>query len=330
MRFAILLVCLVAIPIAYLFTLAKTVRAKDTRGAPLSLLFFAAAAVTAAWAIDKSRSDWAALGYIGVPLEAALAGLLALAFSRLRGAPSRGQRILAWVALAASVLILEFNVAQATQTASANRAADASDEAHFGQFIRDEKFIAGALKQNPGREREWLDSSIRARMQDSSFLSAALNNDSISPGLLDTLAGSPFQEVALGAASHQGTSGETLAKSFRAHSDSDLFVHALAANRHTPPHILQEIYRRPHNTSGIEISLAGNPATPRDVLRGLGKSASYPETIQMLLRNETLDCPLLREVAAHLAGKGSPLARDYNVARINELMPNLCSDSARK
>jgi hypothetical protein len=321
---------LLGIPVAYVFMVTKQILARDTRGVPLSLLFFAAAAVTAGWAIGLSRADWAESGYLGVPVEAALAGLLALAFSRLKDVLIRGQRILAWVALAASVLIVAFNVAQATQTASANRAADASDEAHFGQFIRDEKFIAGALKQNPGREREWLDSSIRARMQDSSFLSAALKNDSISPGLLDTLAGSPFQQVALGAVSHQGTSGETLAKSFRAHSDSDLFVHALAANRHTPPHILQEIYRRPHNTSGIEISLAGNPATPRDVLRGLGESASYPETIQMLLRNETLDCPLLREVAAHLAGKGSSLARDYNVARINELMPNLCSDSARK
>jgi hypothetical protein len=50
----------------------------------------------------------------------------------------------------------------------------------------------------------------------------------------------------------------------------------------------------------------------------------------MLLRRETLDCPLLREVAAYLVGKGQPLSRDYNVARMNEVTPKICSGSAGK
>ncbi|HEX9083933.1 MAG TPA: hypothetical protein VF836_04270 [Gemmatimonadaceae bacterium] len=330
MQIVVVLALVVGIPVAYLFIVTKRILARDTCGVPLSLLFFAATAVTAVWAIGQSRAGWADIGYVGVPVEAALAAFLALPFRRLKNAPIRSRRILAWLSLAASVLIVVFNVAQGTQIASANRADDAYDEAQFGQFTRDENLIAGALKQNPGRERAWLDSSIRTRMNDSVFLSVALANDSISPGLLDTLTGSRFQPVALRAISNQGTSGETLARIFRAHSDSDLFVHAVAANHHTPSHILREIYRRPHNTNGIEISLAGNPATPRDVLRGLARSATYPETIQMLLRRETLDCPLLREVAAYLAGKGQPLARDYNVARLNEVTPKLCSGSAGK
>lgn len=330
MEIVAVLAFVVGIPVAYLFIVTKRILARDTGGVPLSLLFFAASAVSAVWAIGQSRASWDEIGYVGVPVEAALAAFLALAFGRLKDASIRSQRILAWLSLAASVLIVVFNVAQGTQTAAANRADDAYDEAQFGQFFRDKNLIAAALKQNPGREGAWLDSSIRARMNDSVFLSAVLENDSISPGLLDTLTGSRFQPVALRAVSNQGTSGETLAKSFRAHSDSDPFVHAVAANHHTPSHILREIYRRPHNTSGIEISLAGNPATPRDVVRGLAGSATYPETIQMLLRREALDCPLLREVAAYLAGKGQPLARDYNVARINEVTPKLCSGRAGK
>jgi len=325
MQMVIVLALVVGIPVAYLFMVTKRILARDTGGVPLSLLFFAASAVTAVWAIGQSREGWAEIGYVGVPVEAALAGFLALAFSRLKDGSIRSRRILAWLSLAASVLIVVLNVAGGTQTASANRADDAYDEAHFGQFIRDENIIAAALKQNPGRERAWLDSSIRARMNDSVFLSAALENDSISQELLDTLTGSRFQPVALSAVINQGTSGETLAKIFRAHSDSDPFVHAVAANHNTPPHILREIYRRPHNTSGIEISLAGNPAAPRDVLRGLARSATYPETINMLLRRGTLDCPLLREVTAYLAGKGQPLALDYNVARLNEVTPKVCS-----
>jgi hypothetical protein len=330
MQVVVVLAFVVGIPIAYLFIVTKRILARDTCGVPLSLAFFAASAVTAVWAIGQSREGWADIGYVGVPVEAALVGFLALAFGRFRDASIPSRRILAWLSLVASVLIVVFNVAQGTQTASANRADDSYDEAQFGQFIRDENLIAAALKQNPERERAWLDSSIRTRMNDSVFLSAALQNDSISPGLLDTLTGSRFQPVALRAVSNQGTSGETLARIYGAHSDSDPFVQAVAANHNTPPHILREIYRRPHNTSGIEISLAGNPATPRDVLRGLAGSATYPETIQMLLRREALDCPLLREVAAYLAGKGRPLARDYNVARLNEVTPKLCSGSAGK
>jgi hypothetical protein len=321
MELGIAVIFLIGLPIAYLFQVGKP------RGFALSVLFVVLAAVTALWAISQSRSDWASMGYYLVPGDAALAGILSLTFSRKKDVAVRDLRILAWLALAGSILIVAFNVLNGFQSISENRAEDQYEEVTFGRFERDKKFIEASLKQNPGRRTEWLDSSIRTRLQDTDFLSAALQSGSISSSLLDTLARSPFQQIALSAIRNQDTRPETLVRAYRTHPDATIFVEALAYNPHTPPDILREIYGRPNNPLGIEAALARNVATPRDVVRRLATSARYPDTIYALLDRSAPDCPLAEEITAYLTGKGKFLVRDYNVGIFNARMPQLCAQA---
>ena len=190
--------------------------------------------------------------------------------------------------------------------------------------------IAYAMKQDPEHAKTWLDSTVRARLQDSVFLTAAVTYDFLSPQTLDTLAGSVFQPVALGAIVNPGTSAETLAKAYERRSGSDPFMLALAQNRHTPRDILEKIYSRPHNSIGTEIALAANPAVPRNVLQSLAKSPKHPETIHALLGNQVVDCALLVDVESYLAGKERSPARAYNDVRMKEVRSRVCSNSTIK
>jgi len=313
------------LPIVYVRALHHQNVAGEALNVRLSLLVFVAVAATAVWALSQSRSQWGALGYLALPGEAALAGWLSLAFGRWRNSSDTNRWLLGRLALPVSALLVVFNVAQGARNIAANRAYDEYDEKYFGPSNRVEKFITAGLEQNPGRGEEWLDSTIRTRLRDSVFLSVAVRYDLVSPGVLDTLANSPFQVVAVSAIINQRTRAETLARSYRAHSDSHVFVQPLAHNPRTPPDILREIYHRHHNRIGIEGSLAENSASPRDVLEGIATSAKHPEEIHALLRNPALDCELLGKVASYLGGEGKALARDYNIARMNEVRPTVCS-----
>jgi hypothetical protein len=321
MELGIALVFMIGLPIAYLY------QARKPRGFALSVLFVVVAAVTALWAINQSRSDWASMGYFLVPGDAALAGILSLTFSRKKDAAVRDLRILAWLALAGSILIVVFNVVDGIHSISRNRAEDEYDELTFGQYNREKASIGSYLQKHRGRETAWLDSSIRTRMQDSLFLSVALETGFVSPDLLDTLARSPFPRVALSAIGNPKTRGETLVSAYRAHADSNIFVEMLAHNRNAPADLLREIYRRPNNSMATDGALAANQATPRDVLQGLATSAKYPETIYALLDRNAPDCPLAEEITAYLTGKGKFLVRDYNVGIFNARMPKLCAQA---
>lgn len=324
----------VGLPIAYLYTLVHRIVTKKTRGIGLSFLVFVVAAVTAAWALSQSKTDWAPVAMLGVQGEAALAGFLALEFIEWRNSPSRSEKLVAWFGLVASVVIIVFNVVGGIGNVSANRAAQYMRPINYADPTKrvwvEKVEIAFALKQDPERRERWLDSSVRARLQDSAFLSAAVEYDFISPQLLDTLAGSAFQRVALGAIVNPGTSAETLAKTYESRSDSDPVVRALAQNRHTPPDVLRKIYSRPQNSIATEIALAANPGTPRDVLQSLAKSPSHPETIHALLGNDVLDCALLGDVKSYLADKNRSPARAYNSERMNEARSRVCSNSTVK
>jgi hypothetical protein len=313
------------LPVVYLLAIAKEFAEGSVPALILSLLVVAAVAITGVWALRHSRSDWASIGYVLVAGEAPLAGLLVLAFSRWRNAPMLRQRILSWGALPVSLLFVLYNVFEGTQNIQENIAADEFDEAHGGQVDREEKFIEGELGKRGARGHAWLDSTIRTRMQDSAFLTAAVRYDFIDPELLDTLARSQFQEVAVRAILNPGTRSGSLAKSYRANSASDIRVEALAHNSRTPQRILRDIYHRANNGEATQNALAANPASPRDVLTGLAESATYPETIHFLLTNPELDCDLLGKIASYLAGKGKTLNVDYNVvARMNDVRPIVC------
>lgn len=315
---------MVGLPIAYLVVLISLLVRKDPRGLGLSLLFFAASVLTGVWAITQSRSSTAGIGFLGIPMLGALAGFLGLAFGRYRTSAEPARRIGAWVGLAGALVLLSFNIAQGAQTRSKNRVRDEKQAAHSAEIARDRVMIENALKQNPGRERAWLDSSIRARMNDRAFLLAALPNDSISPEILDSLANSPDLGIALEAVRNPSTRSETLEHVYRTQSYPDYFFQALAAHHHTPAIILRELYLRPRTITGLDIWFAGNPSAPREILDEIARTTADRHVIAALLENPSIDCPILTQLAVNLMKGQNRDADNPNVMRLNERLPTVC------
>jgi hypothetical protein len=320
----VLTLALLGIPCAYLAVVVALVFKSDPRGLGLSLLFFAASVATGVWAILQSRSSTAAIGFLGIPLLGGLAGFLALAFGRWRTSAEPIRKGFAWVALAGALLLVSFNIAQGAQTRVRNRVRDDKQAEFSAEVARDRDSIAAALKQNPGRERAYLDSTIRARMNDRAFLLAAVPNDSVSPEILDTLANSSDLGIALEAVRNPNTTGETLARVYRTKSYPDYFFQALAAHRRTPPEILRELYRRPRTITGLDIWFAGNPSTPKEILTQIARTTNDRNVANALLGNPALECGLLTELAANLMKRQNRDADNPEVARITELVPVLC------
>ncbi|MDP9203862.1 MAG: hypothetical protein M3P12_00180 [Gemmatimonadota bacterium] len=197
-----------------------------------------------------------------------------------------------------------------------------ADGARFppSEIQRNREMIATALKQNPGRERAWLDSSIRTRMHDWTFLLAALPYDSISPEILDTLANSPDLRIALEVVRNPNTHTATLERVYRSQSYPEYFSQALAAHPHTSPEILRDLYKAPHATTG-DIWFAGNPATPREILAEIARTAYDTHVIGALLENPSLDCWLQGQLAQNLMKRQNRDADNPNVQRLAELVP---------
>ena len=319
------LLALLGIPLAYLVVILRlAVMKRDARGLGLSLFFFSASVTTGVWAILQSRSSTAGIGFLGIPLLGGLAGFLGLAFGRWRTDTEPARRIIGWLALAGALLLVSFNIAQGAQTRAKNRVRDDKQAEFSAEIGRDRNAIAEALKQNPGRERAYLDSSIRARINDRAFLLAALPNDSISPGLLDTLASSDDLNIALEAVRNPNTNGETLARVYRTKTYPDYFFQALAAHRNTPPDILQDLFHRPRTITGLDIWFAGNPSTPREILSEIARTTNDRHVANALLNNTALDCALLTQIAANLMKRQNRDAENPEVARVTELVPVLC------
>jgi hypothetical protein len=315
---------LLGIPCAYLVVLVALIARRKPLGVGLSLLFFAASIATGVWAITQSRSSTAGIGFIGIPLLGALGGFLGLAFGRWRASAQRSQRAGAWLALIGALLLVSFNIAQGAQTRTKNRVNDDRQAAHSAEIARDRELITAALKQNPERQRAYLDSSIRTHMNDRAFLLAALPNDSISPAILDTLASSSDLGIALEAVRNPATTGETLTRVYKTKSYPDYFFQALAAHHHTPPEVLRDLYRRPRTITGLDIWFAANPATPREILDEIARTTSEKPVAAAMLENPALDCGLLSQLAANLMKRQNKDADNPEVARVTELVPTLC------
>ena len=96
------------------------------------------------------------------------------------------------------MLLVAFNAREGFKTVAKNEATDVKQEEFTAEVSRERALIAAGLGQNENRQRAYLDSSIRSRpVTDRAFLIAALENDSISPGILDTLANSNDLNIAL-------------------------------------------------------------------------------------------------------------------------------------
>lgn len=314
-------------PVAYLVVLVSLLVRKDPRGLGLSLLFFALAVMTGVWAIVQSGSSTAGIGFLGIPLMGSLAGFLGLAFGRYRTSAEPSQRFGARIGLAGALLLVSFNIAQGAQTRSKTRVTDDQQAEQSAEIGRDREMISTALLENPGHERVWLDSSIRTRMKDRAFLLAAVPNDSISPEILDSLANSPDMGIALEAVRNPNTRPETLARVYRTKSYPDYFFQALAAQKHTPPDVLRELYQLPRPTNGLDIWLAGNPATPKEILVQIARTTGDKNVIRALLENTSLDCRILTRLAVNLMKDQNRDADNPNVARLNELLPAVCRNT---
>jgi hypothetical protein len=311
-------------PVAYAVVLLTLVVKREWRGLGLSLLFAAGVVASAVWAMDQSRSSTRGLAFLGFPLMATLGGFLGLAFGRYRSSSDVSRRIGAWLGLAGTLALIGFNISGGLKEKTKNKGRDATQEAFRAEIFRDRDTITAALKANPGRERAWLDSSVRTRMTDRAFLLAALPNDSMPPGLLDTLANSPDLNIALEAVRNPNTRPETLEHVYRTKTYPDYFFQALAAHHNTPPSVLLELYRRPRTIMMLDIWFAGNPSTPHEVLDQLSRTATDRSIIAALLENPSLDCGMLTRVAITLLKKQDRDADNPNVARMSELVPKLC------
>jgi hypothetical protein len=93
--------------------------------------------------------------------------------------------------LGGAVLLIAFNIREGWKTTGKNQGRDAKQAAHSAEIERDRALIAAGLAENENRQRAYLDSSILSRMNDRAFLIAALENDSVSPAILDSLARNP-------------------------------------------------------------------------------------------------------------------------------------------
>ena len=275
---------LLVLPIVYLVVLGNLALRKSTRGISISLLFFVVAFGAGYWAITQSRSSTAALGLLWLPFVSAVVGFLGLAFGRLAfgGNATGSRRTLGWLALAAAVLTVAVNTREGMRTRRRNIVREGSYAAQLAEITRNRALIAEEIARTPARERAYIDSSIRARMHDRAFLLAALGSDSISPGILDTLAASPDRGIALEAVRNTGTRSETLRRVYEQKDYPDYFFQALAGNPNTPPDILRKLSRDAGVISNLDIWLAGNPATPRDVLEHIAGRTSDESVIHPL------------------------------------------------
>ncbi len=319
---------IVVIPIAYIAILVSLLARRSRKGIGLSLLLAALAAGSAYWAIIQSRSSTAGIGFLGLPLMAAAGGLLGLAFGRWRSSTDPGRSVGALLGLGGAVLLVAFNVREGFKTVARNEERDEIQEAFTAEVARDRALIAAGLGQNENRQRAYLDSSIRARpITDRAFLIAALENDSISPGILDTLANSNDLNVALQAVRNPNTDSSTLSRIYRTHSYPNYFFQALAGHQHTPPDILRELYTmKPRTITGLDIWFARNPSTPRDILERIATTSKERFVISSLLQNPALDCKLLAQAARNLSETPRDDTTESTLAQIEELRPTLCAN----
>src|SRR5256714_14122489 len=175
------------LPIAFLVVLVLISFRGGLRPALEGAVFFALTIIAGAWAIRQSLSSTAAIGYLFLPFMAMIAGLLGVASGYARSSPNKPKRVLGWFCFGAALLIVTMTVVNGAQTIKRSRMRDDAYDAFSAEIARDRDTITAALKQRPGRERAWLDSSIRARTNDRTFLLAAVPNDSVSPEILDSL-----------------------------------------------------------------------------------------------------------------------------------------------
>ncbi len=318
------------IPLAYLIVLVVLIFKRDPRGIGFSLLCFAVFLLAGAWAITRSRASTAGIGFLFLPAEAAIGGFLGLVFARLRRSTLARERISGWLALSVFVLLIGLVVWSGAKTIAVNKSRDDQQATFSAEIAQNRGEIKAALQANPGRERAWLDSAIRARMNDRAFLLAALPSDSISPDVLDAVATTNDLNTTLEAIRNPNAQAATLERVYRTASYPDYFFQALAAHRNTPPDILRTLHKKPGVIVGLDIWLAGNPSTPKDVLSDIGRNTTDRHVVAALLENPAADCATMSALAENLMKKQNRDADDVNVQRFSQVYPTVCKRASEE
>ena len=315
-----------AIPLAYLATLIWLLIKRDSRGLGLSLLFFAATLFAGAWAITQSRASTAGIGFLLLPLTGAVAGFFGLAFGRWRNADESVRKVIAWLGLAGAVALVVLNIVQGVQTIAKNKTRDNQQGQFSAQIAHNREEIAAAIQANPARQRIWLDSAIRANMNDPAFLIAALPNDSISADVLDSVARTHELNVTLEAIRNPNTRPETLSWVYQNASYPFYFFQTLAAHRNTPPDIMRKLYTQ-NTIGGLDIWFAGNPSTPKEILGDIAARTTDRNVVRALLDNTAIDCPAMTALATNLMKKQNRSADNVDVQRFSEVYPTVCKSA---
>ncbi|MGZ8257355.1 MAG: hypothetical protein ACXW1C_05150 [Gallionella sp.] len=320
---SIFLLSLLFLPIAYLVALLILFIKRRRTGLLLSLIFFIAAIGLGTWAIFQSRSSTAGIGILFLPFIGIATAALAWGFANLRRAQLALLRALAWLCLLAGLAILGWELNGGWQTIQLNKTRDAAQQARSQAIEQQRIFLKELLANNKGREAASLTQFIAQHHDDETALLSALASEYASAEQLDTYAQKDEFALTLTALRNKNCSAATLARIYRSHTYPTYFLHALAVHEHTPPDILREIFKQsPRPVGGLDVWLAANPATPKDILQTLSDSTDI-QILQSLLQNPQLDCAQLTRASVALTSSTRP-DDDYSVRQIAYLRPQLC------
>jgi hypothetical protein len=294
-----MLLTLLMLPLAYLVALAVLWTTRRREALALSLAVFAGTLAAGGWAIMQSRSSTAGIGFIFLPILAAVAGGLVLAFGASRRTNQGALRVLGVVVLTSALVPAASELVNGRRTIERNAVRDADQVRRDSAIVRYRRELDTLISHAGDAGADTLNLLLRARRADREFVLAALERDLVSQATLDTLGRSNDLGVALQAVRNPNASAAMLTRVYRQSHYPMYFDQALAAHAHTPPDILREIHRKnPAPISGLDIWFAGNPSAPRDVLLDVARTSESIDAIRTLLRNPALDCAMVDAAAA--------------------------------
>jgi hypothetical protein len=282
----------------YLIVIGTLLVRRKMEGVLLSVLFAAITMAVAAWAILGAGSAESDVGLVALPTVGAIAGFIGLMFGRWRARRDALRRVLAWGSMAVLLFYLYSTLRAGIDVRGDTHTVRRESVAFSLELARAKREIQRGIAQHRRAQGAYLDSLLRARMADRALVMSALEKDSVSPGILDTLANSSDSTIVLKVIRNSGTGAATLTRIYRTHPSSSYYYPALASNAHTP----------------------------KDVLNELATNTRDPWVIHSMLLNPTIDCDVLTRLEATLQGipqqTNSPAAYDVTIAK--EIRPKIC------
>lgn len=154
-----------------------------------------------------------------------------------------------------------------------------------------------SLSRSVGQEAAVLTKFIEQNSKDADSLLLAAVSQHATPEQLELLSSKDDVALTIAIVWNKGCSADTLAKIYRTHANQNFVTNVIAANEHTPPDILRDIFMKALNTRNTDpmLTLAGNASTPSDIYQQLSDSQDKDVLFSVLL-NRKLDCAILQRV----------------------------------